>query len=423
MEWPMIELGSAAEIRGGATPRRSNAAYWSGDIPWVTPTDLPTRDKGIRDVKNTADAITDEGLGACSASLLPPGTVLFSSRASIGKIGIAAVPLTTNQGFANLIPGPHLESRYLAWCLHYHADQIAGLAGSTTFKEVSKRALRRFLIPVPPISEQRRIAEILDQAHRIRHLGAEADAKTDRLLPAFFTRLLRSPGSGTADLMPRPLHELAKFVSGATPSKRIPQYWNGNIPWISPKDVKQDFLSDSRDHVSSAAVEDTRLTVVEAGNPVIVVRGMILARDVPVALTLCPATINQDVKMLVPKTSQVTGTFLWVSLMLAKPHLFSLVQTSGHGTRKLDTSDLMQVPLIVPESEVMGQIDAAVGKLHRLKVQTRQRRKVLDDMYAALVANAFDASLTTSWREAHMSDLLQEMEIQTEGLARSATVG
>ena len=102
MGWPTIELGSAAEMRGGATPRRDNPAYWNGDIPWVTPSDLPPPAKGILDVENSADAISEEGLDSCSANLLPSGTVLFSSRASIGKIGIAAVPLTTNQGFATI---------------------------------------------------------------------------------------------------------------------------------------------------------------------------------------------------------------------------------------------------------------------------------------------------------------------------------
>ncbi|MGH3090658.1 MAG: restriction endonuclease subunit S, partial [Rubrobacteraceae bacterium] len=132
----MVELDRAAEIRGGATPRRDNPDYWGGDVPWLTPTDLPPVGAGVIEVGATAEAITEDGLASCSASLLPPGTVLFSSRATIGKIGIAVVPLATNQGFANLIPRLGVESRYLAWCLHFHADRIAGLAGTTTFKEV-----------------------------------------------------------------------------------------------------------------------------------------------------------------------------------------------------------------------------------------------------------------------------------------------
>ena len=109
--WPMVELGNAAELQGGATPRRDNAAFWGGDIPWVTPTDLPALGAGIANVEHTADTITREGLASCSARILPPSTVLFSSRASIGKIGIAAVPLVTNQGFINLIPHHGLEPR------------------------------------------------------------------------------------------------------------------------------------------------------------------------------------------------------------------------------------------------------------------------------------------------------------------------
>ena len=191
----MVELGNVAELRGGATPRRDNATYWGGDIPWVTPTDLPARGAGIADVDDPADSITDAGLASCPARVLPPSTVMFSSRASIGKIGIATVPLTTNQGFINLIPHRGLESRYLAWCLHFHADRIADLAGSTTFKEVSKSTLKRFRIPFPSLSEQRRIVKVLDQADRLRRLRVEAGAKANRILPALFIKMFGDPAT------------------------------------------------------------------------------------------------------------------------------------------------------------------------------------------------------------------------------------
>ena len=217
-DWPMVELGNAAEIRGGATPRRDNAAYWGGDIPWVTPTDLPAPGAGIADVDHTADAITGEGLASCPARILPPSTVMFSSRASIGKIGIAAVPLATNQGFINLIPDCGLESRYLAWCLHFHTDRIADLAGSTTFKEVSRSALKRFRIPIPPVSEQRRIVEVLDQADRLRRLRTEAEAKANRILPALFIRMFGDPATNPMKWPRVRFHDLLSHIdSGWSP--------------------------------------------------------------------------------------------------------------------------------------------------------------------------------------------------------------
>ena len=335
---------------------------------------------------------------------------MFSSRASIGKIGIAAVPLTTNQGFINLIPRHGLESRYLAWCLHFHADRIADLAGSTTFKEVSKSALKRFRIPRPPVSEQRRIAEILDQADRLRRLRAEADAKSNRILPALLVRALGSPANWGSEPRCRPLGDFVDPVSGATPSKTTERFWSGEVPWVSPKDMKTDFLSDSQDHVSQAAVDETNLNVIEQGSTLIVVRGMILARDIPVAINRNPVTINQDMKALVPKTKEITGAYIWATLHLARRKLQMLVRTAGHGTRKLDTPDLMQFPIPSPDPDRLEHV-ASLVEHHRSAVEQRQKNKrMLDRVFAVTLNMAFDGSLTASWRNRHMEDLVREMK-------------
>lgn len=239
MDWPQVELDQLADIRGGATPSRSNTSFWNGDIPWVTPTDLPKPGEGVVDVENTADTITGEALASCSASLMPPGTVLFSTRASIGKIGIAAVPLSTNQGFANLIPLPCLESRYLAWCLHFYAGRIASLAGSTTFKEVPKSALKRFRIPLPPLSKQRRIVAILDQADRLRRLRVEANAKAERILSALFIRRFGEPSSNTMGWPVRPLGEVGDLDRGRSRHRprNDPKLLGGPYPLVQTAEV------------------------------------------------------------------------------------------------------------------------------------------------------------------------------------------
>ncbi len=238
MAWPMAELNTVAEIRGGATPRRDNPIYWNGDIPWVTPTDLPALGEGISELDSTTEAITNEGLASCSARLLPPGTVLFSSRATIGKVGIATVPLATNQGFANFIPKSGVESRYLAWCLHHAADRVAGLAGSTTFKEVSKSSFGRFRIPIPPLSEQRHIVDILDQADRLRRLRAEGDAKAARILPALFIEMFSDPATNPMGWPVRPFDSvcesrLGKMLDQKQQTGRHRRFYlrNANVYW------------------------------------------------------------------------------------------------------------------------------------------------------------------------------------------------
>ncbi|MCI0563691.1 MAG: restriction endonuclease subunit S, partial [Nitrososphaera sp.] len=193
MKWLTVRLDEIASIVGGSTPQRNREDFWDGDIPWVTPTDLPMPGEGIAKVTETKDRITKSGLASCSTQLLPTGTVLFSSRATIGKLGIAGIPLATNQGFANFIPKACIDSRFLAYSLHYHTEGIAALAGKTTFKEVSRGNLKHYRIKLPPLSEQRRIVEILDQADALRKKRAEADVKAERILPALFYKMFGDP--------------------------------------------------------------------------------------------------------------------------------------------------------------------------------------------------------------------------------------
>ena len=234
---------------------------------------------GILDLQSTAEAITPLGLRSSSTNLLPVGTVLYSTRATIGKLAIARVPVATNQGFNNLIAKPGVCSKYLAYALQFFTPDITRLAGSTTFKEVSRSSLRGFKIPVPAESEQQRIVDLLGEADRLRRLRREADAKAARVFRAVSQDVRQSrrivknrePGQSCSDR--------------ANTSKSEPEFWTGSIPWVSPKDMKCDLIDDAEDHISEAAVRQSATQVVPAESVLIVVRGMILARHVPLAFT------------------------------------------------------------------------------------------------------------------------------------------
>lgn len=277
--------------------------------------------------------------------------------------------------------------------------------------------LRRLVFQWIPLSEQHRIVEILDQADHLRRLRAEADAKADRILPALLFHALGNPKDWAADPSSQPLEKLVQPVSGGTPSKRNRALWSGDIPWVSPKEMKSDFICDTQDHVSATALEETNISLVGPGSALIVVRGMILARDVPVALSLRRVTFNQDMKALLPRSNDVTGAYVWAALYLAKPLLQTLVRTAGHGTRKLDTPDLMEFPIPRPDSVRLARI-ASIVEHRRLVIERRQRAaEELDRLFAVLLSKAFEGSLTASWREKHIEELRQEMEHQTQALA------
>ena len=141
-EWPMVKLGEVAE-----------------DVPWVTPKDLSNRSNLW--ISSGSRSITELGLAKSGAILLPRKTVLWSSRAPIGLVAIASNPIATNQGFKSFIPGQNLDSNYLAHFLIQNQTKLQTLGVGATFKEVSARRAAEIQIPLPPLREQKRIAEIL----------------------------------------------------------------------------------------------------------------------------------------------------------------------------------------------------------------------------------------------------------------------
>lgn len=393
-KWPMVELGNVAEIRGGATPRRDNATYWSGDIPWVTPTDLPAPRAGIADVDDTADSITGAGLASCSARILPPSTVMFSSRASIGKIGIAAAPLTTNQGFINLIPHCDLESRYLAWCLHFHADRIADLAGSTTFKEVSKSTLKRFRIPFPPLSEQRRIIEILDQADRLRRLRAEADTRTDCILPALFIKMFGDPATNPMGWDTKPFGEILTEPprNGLSPSSAGTLHAKVlTLSAITGTKYDETAVKDAHFERPSSGNKgvDCRDFLVCRGNGNLGLMGRARFPHRTLSDTLFPDTIiaaRVNPKQVDRSYLEVLWHTKWVRLQIESR------STTTSGIHKINQATLGSLPVRLPPLPLQIQFGSLCSRLRR-SAQAR-RTDVLDRLFGSLSHRAFLGEFT-----------------------------
>ena len=167
-------LWEVSEIIWGGTPKTWVSEYWeNGDIFRTTPTDLWDIWE-IIELTHTAKKITKLWLERSSAKLLPPWTVLFSSRASIGKIAISKEFISTNQWFASFVCWESLFNRYLTYCLVRFIPEITALSNSTTFKEVSKWSIKDFKIPLPPLDQQKVIVAHLDEVSK--HISTSKQA-------------------------------------------------------------------------------------------------------------------------------------------------------------------------------------------------------------------------------------------------------
>ena len=154
--WKWASLNSIGTIVSGATPKTSVAEFWNGDINWVTPADLGK--SSSKWISHGSRFLTKAGLKSCSAVLMPKGSIVYSSRAPIGHIAIAANELCTNQGCKSFVPKEeYILTEWAYYTLIARTKDIQSRASGTTFKEISGTGMGNTLIPLPPLAEQKRI--------------------------------------------------------------------------------------------------------------------------------------------------------------------------------------------------------------------------------------------------------------------------
>lgn len=199
VNWTKTKLADLATIQGGGTPSRVEPSYFGGDLPWVTPTDLAPIGN-IDVLGHVSESLTPAGLQNSSAKLIPAGSVLFSSRASIGKIAVTDRECATNQGFINLTPKAEILCPwFLAYLLGRYTSELIQLAGKTTFLEIPRGKFKDFEVAIPPLAEQRRIVarikECMERVAEIDGLRRESLREAEAVLPSVLNEVFASQAS------------------------------------------------------------------------------------------------------------------------------------------------------------------------------------------------------------------------------------
>ncbi|KWH08237.1 hypothetical protein WT59_22175 [Burkholderia territorii] len=274
---------------------------------------------------------------------------------------------------------------------------------STNYSE-----MRNITLAVPSISEQRAIATFLNhETSKIDALIAEQEKLLVLLAEKRQATISRAVSRGLDPDAPMkdsgvtwlgevpghwrvsPLKYLVSLRSGGTPSKENLDFWDGDVPWASAKDLKSERLADTIDHITSFAVESGNATLVPPGTVLVVVRGMILARIFPVVETVVPMAINQDLKGVIPLEG-LNGKFLAWLLRGSADESLRRLDEAGHGTKALRmdawTSMQLPVPPVVEQSEIAAFLERETGKLDALKAEAESAIDLLRERRSALIA-------------------------------------
>ena len=299
--WRELGVGDVVRIVGGGTPDREESAYWrGGTVPWITPTDLTAN--ASKYISRGAESISEQALQESNATLVPKGSIVFSTRGTVGNIALAANPLTSNQSCEILIPkSGEVDGEFLYYLLNFGLSAFIRLSGGTTFGAITRRDLVRVRFAFPQTSdEQAAIARVLDAVdtalERTRAAIARARELDHSLLHDLLEKGLEPNRSGKRK---RPAHwklrrvdEVADVGSGVTLGKDVSGFKSVELPYLRVANVQDGYLDLSEiktvrvrdDEVESFRLETGDVLMTEGGDLDKLGRGTIWEGQIPVCL-------------------------------------------------------------------------------------------------------------------------------------------
>lgn len=315
-----------------------------------------------------------------------------------------------NQHIFRVVPFG-IDNNDLYWILKavtaHVEDQAHGIIGMV---HVTKGDLGAIKVPVPTPAEQTAIATFLDrETTKIDGLVAEQEKliallqeKRQAVISHAVTKgldpnvTMKDSGVEWLGEVPehwevRPLKHAVQFRSGGTPDKSRRDYWDGEIPWASAKDLKVDNLSDTADHITSQALADGAASLVEQGSVLVVVRGMILARTFPVVTAMTPMAINQDLKAVTAKMLLHKAFLPWL-LRGTETESLNRLDEAGHGTKALRMDAWGAMPIPMPPTDEQAEIAEFLGRatahIDALVDEARTAVTLLQERRTALISAA-----------------------------------
>ncbi|MEU6775990.1 restriction endonuclease subunit S [Streptomyces sp. NPDC046759] len=340
MSWPNASISElCSRVTSGGTPRRSNSDYYVTEgIPWVK-----TQELNDNRLEDTSEHISQSAIEESSAKLLPGGAILVAMYgATAGKLGVLGRPMACNQACCALIVNPSVaDSRFLFYALLNSREQLKGLANGAAQQNLSARVIKEFRISNPPVEAQRRIGNLLGALDDKIAVNERIAATSLELGVALYRQK-----STFAEWRSLPLGSAARWHSGGTPKTSIPEYWNGDIPWISAASLKSPWIRDSDRSVTKLGARNG--TRIAAPNSILfVVRGMSLKNEFRVGIAQREITFGQDCKALVANPG-IDSTTLFLAVKSRAQEILQMVDLAGHGTGRLATDRLAALTVKLP---------------------------------------------------------------------------
>ena len=390
----MATIGDVCTVVNGGTPKTGVSRYWAGPHQWITPAEMGRRSTPY--IERTERTISDTGLQNSSARPLPPYSVILSSRAPIGHLVINTVPMATNQGCKGLVPGNRIDHKFLYYFLGSIVDLLNNLGTGATFKELSGGKLKEVLVPLPPLSEQRRIVAILDEAFEgIATAKANAEKSLNNARELFDSHLYEVFTNEAGGWIQKRLQDVCAKITDGT--HQTPKYFSEGVIFLSSRNVTSGKIDwDNIKYIDTKQHIEMHRRVAPRTNDIL------LAKN---GTTGVAAIVDRDVIFdiyvslaLIRSLGSVLPKFLLHFINSPVAKLQFNKRLKGIGVPNLHLEEIREVLIKFPESlaaqgKVLLWLDELRDQVEILESVCHRRAAALGELKKSLLHQAFSGAL------------------------------
>ena len=317
-----------------------------------------------------------------------PGDIVLGIRASIGEKVVADREYCLGRGVAGLRARAGLDSRYLWHWLTHVAPTLGAKAKGATFKQVNREDIGELAIALPPLAEQRRIAEVLDRAEALRAKRRTTLAQLDTLTQSIFLDMFGDPATNPKAFPALSLGELGEWKSGGTPSRERADYFVGAIPWFSSGELAEMYVGESHEHISLEALKESPAKAVPRGSLML---GMYDTAALKSSIANFDCSCNQAIAFACIDSKLADTVFVYFAIIIGREHFRRLQR--GVRQKNLNLSMVREIRIPVPTIDMQRAFVERVTKVHAVRDLHRASLAELDIFFSSLQHRAFRGEL------------------------------
>jgi type I restriction modification DNA specificity domain protein len=389
--WKTCTIGELGTVIGGATPStKKTENYDGGTISWITPKDLAGFSG--RFISSGERNITEQGLKSCSTQLMPAHTVLFSSRAPIGYVAIAAQEVCTNQGFKSVVPNESTDYMFLYYLLKYNRDKIENLGGGTTFKEVSGSTMRGIEVTVPEtIEEERRIASVLSALDDKIENNTEVNKNLQEQAQAIYREMFVNATNDQRQTCRA--EEYFDIAIGKTPPRKEHQWFTtdpSDVTWVSISDMGScgTYIRKSSEQLTQEAVEMFNIRVIPS-NTVLLSFKLTVGR---IAITYGEMTTNEAIAHFKTDKSFI-NEYLYCYL---KDFNYQTMGSTSSIATAVNSKIIKAMPFVIPTDDEISRFHTVVSPMFEQILNNQLENDSLAELRDTLLPRLMSGELDVS---------------------------